>query len=229
MQTKFRNLKNDLEELEGHDQVNRNSDLASSNNTSKLANNVLLVAFLVTLIFYAGTQIQLPSISNPINTVGNFVQNLNQPSEELLTGMGSWMEEMGYGQLSHEELIELRRQGVTATFTSQMRDLGYTDLTLQQLVDLRQADVSSTFASMMKELGYILSVDELIQLRRSGVTAHFTSNMMDIGYTIEELTQENLMRMRNIGVSHTLARRLMEERGQRQSVEELIRYRISNQ
>jgi hypothetical protein len=143
--------------------------------------------------------------------------------------MGEWMEEMGYGTLTREELIALRQEGVTATYTSQIRDAGYTDVTLDQLVELSDAGVSATFTRMMKELGYELSITDLIDLERAGVTAYFTSNMLDLGYTLEDLSKENLIRLGNIGVTHTLAERLIEEQEVRPTVDELIRYRISNQ
>lgn len=229
MSTKFKNLRNDLEDLEQEDHfdIDASSKGLEEKPSSKLANYILLFAFITTLTFYAGSKLNFPTFE--LNPIENIVQGLNQPSEDLLNRMGAWMEEMGYGELSHEELIALREEGVTATYTSQIREVGYTDVTLEQLVELQNADVSATFARMMKELGYELSVQNLIDLRRSGVTAFFTSNMMDLGYTMEELTQENLMRMRRIGVTHGLAEQLLNENGTRATVDELIRYRISNQ
>lgn len=229
MSTKFKNLRNDLEDLEegrGFDNIDSTS-VSESNSGSKIANYILLIAFIATLVFYAGSKVNLPTFD--INPIETFVQELNQPNEDLLNGMGDWMEEMGYGAMSHEELIALREEGVTATYTSQIRDIGYTDVTLDELVALQGADVSATFARMMQELGYELNIQDLIDLRNANVTAFFTSNMLDLGYTMEELTKENLIRMRGIGVTHQQAERLMNERGERLTVDELIRDRISNQ
>ncbi|SMO53092.1 hypothetical protein [Gracilimonas mengyeensis] len=232
MSTKFKNLKNDLRDLEEEGHLYSGSSGNSSKVTSsKIASYILLLAFIATLTFYAGSRFDESADFNPIEGV---VQNFNQPSEDLLNRMGDWMQEMGYGELSREQLIDLREEGVTATYTSQMREAGYTDLTLEQLVELQNADVSATFTRMMKELGYELSVQDLIDLRRGSVTAFFTSNMMDLGYTLEELSKENLIRMRSVNVTHQLAERLIEEQsveetGTRPSVDELIRYRISNQ
>lgn len=230
MSTKFKNLRNDLEDLEQSGQLEfdgSSGDKTKGHNSSKVSNYILLFAFLATLIFYLGSRITIPE--GNILPVDNIIENLNAPSEEILTGMGEWMQEMGYGELSREELIALRNEGVTATYTSNLRDVGYTDLTLEQLVDLSQEDVSDTFARMMKELGYDLSVEEMISLRRSDVTAYFTSNMYDLGYTAEDLSVENLKRLRDVGVTHQLAERLMNDRGALPSIDELIRYRISNQ
>ncbi len=258
MSTKFKNLRNDLEDLEQEGQFDIDEPRSSQSRTpsSKLANYILLFAFIATLTFYAGSQIN--NFSFDLNPLDNIVQEFNQPDEDLLNRMGAWMEEMGYGTLTHEELIDLRNEGVTATFTSQVREAGFTDVTLEQMVELgnagvsasyingiqdagypditldevielENAGVSATFTSMMRELGYNLTVQDLLDLERADVTAYFTSNMLDLGYTMEELTKENLIRMRNIGVTHTLAQQLTEERGARPTVDELIRYYISNQ
>ncbi len=229
MSTKFRNLKNDLKDLENETE---DSDLGMSSKStsggSKTANYILVIAFVVTLVFYAGNRVSnfFSDFENPISEV---VQSFNEYDADLLTGMGEWMEDMGYGTLTNEELTALRDEGVTATETQRLHDIGYTDITLEQLVELQDADVSATYASMMQELGYEFSIDDLIETRRNGVTANFTSRMMDLGYTFEELTKENLMRMRSIGVTDRIAERLIEERGERPTIDELVRYRISNQ
>lgn len=138
-----------------------------------------------------------------------------------------WMEEMGYGDLSREELIELRQQGVTATFASRIRDLGYNDITLDEVVRLNQKDVSSTFAAMMKGLGYNLSVGDLVELRRHDVTAYYTSNLHNSGYS--DITKEELVRLKDTGVETSKVQELINNSEQQPTIEELIRYHISNQ
>lgn len=152
----------------------------------------------------------------------------NTPDRDLLQAMGSWMAEMGYGQLSEEELIELRQNGVTATFTSKIRELGYTDVTLDELVSLRQHDVSHTFASMMHELGYEdLTLDDLKRLRDNGVTAYYTSNVHDLGY--RNITIDQVISLKNARMSISDIKRAQQELGDDVTVEELVRYGISNQ
>lgn len=187
---------------------------------------LLLCCFLGAFSVYAGVHYlgDNVAITEPFNSVQSWI---DQPNEELITGMGSWMDEMGYTGLTREDLIELRRQGVTATYTSRMRDLGYTDLTLDQLVHLRQNDVSAMFAAMMQELGYTLTVDELVELRQHDVTAHFTSNLHDRGYA--DITPGELIRLKDVGVQIPDVAALTDENNAIPTVEELIRYRISNQ
>lgn len=234
MAAKFQKLKDELESLEQGDMLSRSVVKKRRSNglfqlglsSPKWLKFFLFSGFLGAFLLYAGiTYIDsTPSIENPFTTVQNWV---NEPDEELLQGMGTWMEEMGYTGLSREDLIELREQGVTATFTSRMRDLGYTDLPLEQVVQLRQNNVSSTFAAMMKELGYDLTVEDLVNLRQHDVTAYYTSNMHDLGYT--DITKEQLIRLKDTGVQTSEARDLIEQNGERPSIEELIRYHISNQ
>ena len=238
MTAKFQRLKEELKSLEEGEILSRpvvskkkkSGGLYQSGLSSPgWLKTTLLVAFLGSFLVYAGfTYLGSSSsvtVDNPFTVVQNWV---NEPNEELLQGMGSWMEEMGYTDLSREDLIELREQGVTATYTSRIRDLGYTDLTLEQVVRLSQNDVSSTFAAMMKELGYDLTVEEMIDLRQHDVTAYYTSNMHDLGYT--DITTDQLIRLKDTGVETSEARELIEQRdGELPTIEELIRYHISNQ
>lgn len=234
MAAKFQKLKDELKSLEQGDMLSRSvvnksrsSGLFQSGLSSpKWLKGVLFSGFLGVFLVYAGITYtdSTPSIENPFTTVQNWA---NQPDEDLLQDMGAWMEEMGYTGLTREDLIGLREQGVTATFTSRMRDLGYTDLPLDQVVRLRQNDVSSTFAAMMKELGYDLSVEDLIELRQHDVTAYYTSNLHDLGYT--NITKDELIRLKDTGVQTSEAQGLIEENGERPSIEQLIRYHISNQ
>lgn len=151
----------------------------------------------------------------------------NRYSDELLQGMGEWMAEMGYGDLTRQELIQLRDKGVTATYTNGMRELGY-DLTLDEVVRLSQADVSVRFAAMMQSLGYELGIEDLIRLERAGVTAYYTSNLHDLGY--RDITLDQLVRFNQVGVTTNDIKKLMAQAGgERPAIDEVIRYKISNQ
>jgi hypothetical protein len=234
MTARFQKLKDKLKTLEQDDMLSgpvvkkgKSAGLFQAGLSSpKWLKRLLFAGFVGSFILYAGITYTDSSstIENPFTVVQNWA---NQPNEELLEGMGTWMEEMGYTDLSREDLIELREQGVTATFTSRMRDLGYTDLPLDQIVRLRQNDVSSTFAAMMKELGYDLSVNDLVELRQHDVTAYYTSNLHDLGYT--NVTKEELIRLKDTGVQTSEIQELIKLNDERPTVEEVIRYHISNQ
>lgn len=195
---------------------------SSSNNFTR---NFLLISIFVVLGLYFVQDISRISL-NPINSIVNTI-NFDGYSEDLLNSMNELMVEMGYTGLTHEGLTELRDEGVTATYISNIRSLGFTELTLDEAVRLANAGVSSTFMAMMIELGYDLNIDEFIELERAGVTAYFTSNVHDLGYT--DVTTDQLIRMERMGVTPELIQSLQEERGADIPLEDIIRYRISNQ
>ena len=239
MSTKFNNLKNDLQDLEqnNRDDITGNTTQSSSRN-GKIANYILFFAFIAMFVFFIGNRLSdFDNFLTPFDEIteefSDVVDSFNSYDPELLEGMREWMDDLGYGTLTNEELSELRDEGVTATQTQAFHDIGYQP-TLDQLVELGRADVSSTYASMMQELGYDLSIDELAETRRSGVTAYFTSKMMDLGYSLQDLTVKELIAMANVGVTHEMAEELIknrstEERGTLPAIPELKRYAISNQ
>jgi len=237
MAAKFQRLKEDLKSLEQGEilsrpvtKKNRSDGLFQSGlSSSKWLKKILFAGFLGSFLLYAGINYIGTENTSSVGDTVTAIQNwANQPDQELLGGMGTWMEEMGYTDLSREDLIELRQQGVTATFTSRIRDLGYSDITLDEIVRLSQNDVSSTFAAMMKELGYDLTIDDLVELRQHDVTAYYTSNLHDLGYT--DISKEELIRLKDTGVTTAEVEALIEEQGgELPSVEQLIRYHISNQ
>lgn len=187
--------------------------------------NLIIVSLIVIFGFLAfrGTS------TDVLSPVAIFTGMAGQsgPSEDLLNRMNARMTEMGYNGLDHDDLRALRNDGVTATYISNVRALGYTDLTLDNAVTLAKANASSAFIAMMIELGYELDVNEIANLRTAGVTAHYTSNIHDLGY--KNVTTDQLIRMRRIGVTPDLIRELKSERGDDVTLEEIIRYRISNQ
>jgi hypothetical protein len=226
MTEKFKNLQKELTDLESEgsgDPLLQNRSASAENGTaSVITRYILFTAFVVTFLFYLGSRYDF-TISNPIQSM---IEQINQPSEELLTGMANRMEEMGYTGLTREDLIELRSQGVTATYISRLRDIGFTELTTEDAVKLQQAGITTTFLSMMQELGYDLTIDEFVRLRRNGVTAFYTSNVHDMGY--RDVTPDQLIRLVDIGVTTSLIERLKGENPDI-TMDEIIRYRISNQ
>jgi hypothetical protein len=228
MGTNHRKLKNNLKDPEEDklsDYLSKRESGSMSEKEENRLSKILLFAVVLFLGVYFFNDIRSSSF-NPISSVVSSVVP-SGPSEDLLNRMNTVMEQMGYMGLSHDDLRDLRSEGVTATYISNIRSLGFTDLTLEQSVQLANANVSSTFIAMMMELGYNLGLEDFMELRRAGVTAHFTSNIHDLGYT--DVTTDQLVRMVRIGVTPSLVERLQEERGSDISLEEIIRYRISNQ
>lgn len=154
--------------------------------------------------------------------------NESRYDSDLLKGMGERMKEMGYGEMSPAELSDLRDKGLTATWISQVRNLGYNALTIDEATRLKDRDVSTTFISMMQGLGYTLSVDDIIRLKDAGVKAQYTSQLADLG--LKNLTIDELIRLKSAGVTVSMVEKLIKQNGGKvPSLEEIIRYRASNQ
>lgn len=231
MSSRDQRLKNNLRnsERDGLDNFLKESSYDTGQQppgNDNFVSRVLLIAVIVVLGLYFVKDVSNTSF-NPISAVVSTFQSVGGPSEDLLNSMNSLMIEMGYTDLTHDDLRELRIEGVTATYISNIRALGFTDLTLDEAVSLANADASSTFMAMMMELGYELTIDEFVQLRRANVTAHYTSNVHDLGY--RDVSKEQLIRMRTIGVTTSLIEDLQQEHGEDITMEEIIRHRISNQ
>lgn len=232
MKTQPGNLKNNLEDsdkdslsefLDKAEYTNESfkSDKSENNNSKKY----VLVGAILFLGLFVFRGFNYTSFS-PVSLFSSAVTT-NQPSEDLLNRMGALMEEMGYTGLTHDDLRELRRDNLTATYVSNVRELGFTDLSLQEAVRMAKADASSAFIAMMIELGYDLDVDDIVRLRNAGVTAYYTSKIHDLGY--RDVNIDQLIRLQRIGVSTSLIEQLQSERGEDLPLEEIIRYRISNQ
>lgn len=231
MNSRDQHLKNNLRssDRDGLDNfLKESSDEADHRppGNENFVSKVLLIAVILVLGLYFVKDVSNSSF-NPISAVVSTFQSAGGPSENLLNSMNSLMMEMGYTDLTHDQLRYLRSEGVTATYISTIRALGFSDLTLDEAVSLANANVTTTFMAMMMELGYDLTIDEFAQLRRANVTAHYTSNVHDLGF--RDVTKEQLIRMRSIGVTTSLIEDLQRERGGDITLEEIIRHRISNQ
>lgn len=207
--------------------VDKSRSSSADNKSSNPIGRIILavVIVLIGISFITGTGFF--SFSGP----SEFIQSVpivnTGPSQDLLDRMNARMVEMGYTNLTDDDLRSLREDGVTATYISNVRALGYGDLTLENARSLARADASSAFIAMMIELGYELTVDELVELRDAGVTAFYTSNVHDLGY--RDVTPDQLIRMQRIGVTTTLIEELQAARVEDVPLEEIIRHRISNQ
>ena len=207
--------------------VDKSRSPSTENKSSGQVGRIIIAVIIVFIGFSFVTGTGFFSSSGPSEFVESVANVASGPSQDLLDRMNARMVEMGYTDLTDDDLRSLREDGVTATFISNVRSLGYTELTLDDARSLARADASSTFIAMMIELGYDLSVEELVQLRDAGVTAFYTSNVHDLGY--RDVTPDQLIRMQNIGVSTDLIEQLQSEQTEDVPLEDIIRYKISNQ
>lgn len=145
------------------------------------------------------------------------------------TSKSSYLEQMkaaGFDNLSVDELIALKTQGVTPDYVKQMRDLGLHPsadeliglkvqgitpdyiremravaagkLDTDSLIGLKVQGVTPDYIKQMKDLGVSTDADDLISLKVQGVTADYIKQMKDLGLRADA---DNIIGMKVQGVT----------------------------
>ena len=128
-------------------------------------------------------------------------------------------------ELTADELLELRRHGVTADFLAALSSLGYKRASLDDLVALKVHGVSTDYITAMNSLfGRPLSLDELTALRIHGVTPEFVRSFRDAGY--QDISADSAQSLRIHGVTPEMAAEWNKVLGRRPSLDELTSARI---
>ena len=104
------------------------------------------------------------------------------------------------GELTAEQLIEMKSVGVTPEYIESIRRLGYSELTAKQAIELRSLGIDEAFIKQAR--GWTNgnpSIDELVELKSIGMSAEFISGMKQAGYN--NLTVEQLVELKSVGVN----------------------------
>src|SRR5262249_16224658 len=115
------------------------------------------------------------------------------------TGQGTGQGQGRPGELSLEQLIEMRGVGVTPEYIEMIRKLGYSALTVRQAIDLRAQGIGEEYIKQAR--GWMngnVSIEKLVQLKAIGMSSDFIDQMKQAGYS--NLTIEKLVEMKAVGV-----------------------------
>lgn len=135
------------------------------------------------------------------------------------------LRKLGYGNLSFDDLIALRHHGVGPDYISSMNAYGFGHLSADQLMELRNNGVTPGFIDGMKKLGYgSVPVDEFISLRVQGVTPEYVKQMNSAGFG--RLSTEKLVEMRIHGVDPVYIGQLAAAGYPKLTLDDLIELRI---
>jgi beta-lactamase regulating signal transducer with metallopeptidase domain len=135
------------------------------------------------------------------------------------------MQALGYTNLSVDDLITLRRRGVTAEFVREMNTLLNRRLSVSQLTAFKTHGITPRFISELRTAGYDdLSADDLTAFRIHGVTPQFISEWKRIGY--DNLSAEALTAFRIHGVTPALVQAMKDLGYDRLSPDDLAALRI---
>ena len=131
------------------------------------------------------------------------------------TGQGGkegFIEQMraaGLKDLTVDQVITLKIQGVTPEYVRQMHALGL-DLDVDKLIAMRVQGITPEYISDMRAAGLKPSVDQLIAMKVQGVTLEYVRGMHDLGFQpdadtlvgmrVQGVTPDYIRDMRAIGL-----------------------------
>jgi hypothetical protein len=115
-------------------------------------------------------------------------------------GQGAGQGQGKSGELTVDQLIEMKAVGVTPEYIESIRKLGYSELTAKQAIELRSLGIDEEFVKQAR--GWTKgnpSIEELVELKSIGMSAEFISGMKQAGYN--NLTAKQLVELKSVGVN----------------------------
>lgn len=133
--------------------------------------------------------------------------------EETRVSSGSYIDGMkaqGLDNLTADQLIALRIQGVTPEYVKEVKALGLHP-TVNELISMRVQGVDPKYISDMRATGVNAGLDQIIAMRIQGVTPEYVKDMRAagvngdanqfIGMRVQGLTPEYIQQMKAAGVN----------------------------
>ena len=123
-----------------------------------------------------------------------------QKSNEQAAGKESYLEGMeaaGFKNLTADELIEMKIQGVTPAYIREIHELGMKP-TVDELVGMRVQGITPEYIRDMRKITPNLGVDDLIGMKVQGITPQYADEMRALGLKADP---ENLIGMKVQGIS----------------------------
>ena len=90
------------------------------------------------------------------------------------------MEAAGFKNLTADELIAMKIQGVTPAYVKEIHDLGMKP-TVDELVGMRVQGITPEYVREMRTMAPNAGVDELIGMKVQGITPQYTNEMRGLG------------------------------------------------
>lgn len=107
------------------------------------------------------------------------------------------MEAAGFKNLTADELIALKIQGVTPAYVKEIHDLGMKPTT-EELIGMRVQGITPEYIREMRSIAPNLGVDELIGMKVQGITPQYANEMRSLGLKADP---ENLIGMKVQGIT----------------------------
>lgn len=107
------------------------------------------------------------------------------------------MEAAGFKNLSADELIAMKIQGVTPAYVKEIHDLGMKP-TAEEFIGMRVQGITPEYIRDMRSIAPNLGVDDLIGMKVQGITPQYASEMRGLGLKADP---ENLIGLRVQGIT----------------------------
>jgi len=147
--------------------------------------------------------------SAPTPAPGSPVQDEEDAEEKPSGSYIDGMTEVGYTNLTVDELIKLRDHGVTPNFLKELKALGYGLPPVEMAIRLADHGVRTGYIKKLAEMGYKkLSFEELIRAADHGVRPEIIEALGAAGY--KNLSLEQIIRTQDHGVGPTYIRQMAE-------------------
>lgn len=135
------------------------------------------------------------------------------------------MRKAGLDNLTVRDLTNLRVHGINEEFIQQAKNWNDGQISVNELVQLKVAGVTPDYIAAMKRAGLgELKLSKLSAMKLHGVTPEFIESMRKAGY--ENLTAEKLLSLKVHGIDETYASEIQRWMGRKPSLDELMQIKI---
>lgn len=131
------------------------------------------------------------------------------------------LEAQGFKNLSADELIAMKIQGVTPAYVKEIHDLGMKP-SVEEFIGMRVQGITPEYVRDMRALAPKLSIDELIGMKVQGITPQYANDMRGLGL---EYDPDNLIGMKVQGITPEYVKG-MQALGFKADTEELIGMKV---
>jgi len=108
--------------------------------------------------------------------------------------------DLGYKNITVDQLIELRNHGVSEEFLKDLNTAGYKNIPLNKAIELKDHGVDVDFINSINAAGYkSLSLNDFIELKDHGINTEYINEMASLGY--KNLSLDKLTELRDHGVN----------------------------
>ncbi|MGB6481923.1 MAG: M56 family metallopeptidase [Candidatus Acidiferrales bacterium] len=153
-----------------------NADAAASRLAASLASRLVAAAAPTRQFIAPAKPAAAPQEQAPLQDQSQFTQSTQSSSSSYIDQMKA----QGYDNLTADELISMKVQGVTPEYISEIKALGLHP-TVNELISMRVQGIDPQYIKDMRATGFNADINQLIGMRVQGVTPEYVRDMRAAG------------------------------------------------